>query len=195
MRRSRRLSRYIHHSLLTTKSTYKRNLILGNFDHESDVHAHYQGKHTSVEQNTSDINTEYHLTYPYFMNEGYVRWDSRYIHFDVVMTVTFMFDVVMTVTFRMMLWWPLHSDWCCDDRYIQNDVEMTVTLILMLRWPLHWYWWFLYYITPCWILDLIHTGSLSCQACMVPLLGRHDWCYYTSTKCAIPDDMAGQQRF
>ncbi len=25
--------------------------------------------------------------------------------------------------------------------------------------------------------------------------GRHDWFYYTSTKCAIPDDMAGQQRF
>ena len=24
---------------------------------------------------------------------------------------------------------------------------------------------------------------------------RHDWFYYTSTKCAIPDDMAGQQRF
>jgi hypothetical protein len=25
--------------------------------------------------------------------------------------------------------------------------------------------------------------------------GRHDWFYYTSTKCAIPDNMAGQQRF
>ncbi len=25
--------------------------------------------------------------------------------------------------------------------------------------------------------------------------GRHAWFYYTSTKCAIPDDMAGQQRF
>jgi hypothetical protein len=25
--------------------------------------------------------------------------------------------------------------------------------------------------------------------------GRHDWFYYTSTKCAIPDDMAGQQCF
>jgi hypothetical protein len=24
---------------------------------------------------------------------------------------------------------------------------------------------------------------------------RHDLFYYTSTKCAIPDDMAGQQRF
>jgi hypothetical protein len=24
--------------------------------------------------------------------------------------------------------------------------------------------------------------------------GRHDWFYYTSTKCAIPDDMAGQQQ-
>jgi hypothetical protein len=29
----------------------------------------------------------------------------------------------------------------------------------------------------------------------VTVTGRHDWFYYTSTKCAIPDDMAGQQRF
>jgi hypothetical protein len=27
------------------------------------------------------------------------------------------------------------------------------------------------------------------------LFSMHDWFYYTSTKCAIPDDMAGQQRF
>jgi hypothetical protein len=27
------------------------------------------------------------------------------------------------------------------------------------------------------------------------VVGRHDWFYYTSTKCAIPDDIAGQQHF
>jgi hypothetical protein len=41
---------------------------------------------------------------------------------------------------------------------------------------------------------LVHRNSAA-FASAHDLIGRHDWFYYTSTKCAIPDDMAGQQRF
>jgi hypothetical protein len=42
-------------------------------------------------------------------------------------------------------------------------------------------------------LGIIINGSGGCSE--PSQAGRHDWFYYTSTKCAIPDDMAGQQRF
>jgi hypothetical protein len=48
------------------------------------------------------------------------------------------------------------------------------------------------------ILDTEGTVTLSCMDATPapkPVPVRHDWFYYTSTKCAIPDDMAGQQRF
>jgi hypothetical protein len=43
----------------------------------------------------------------------------------------------------------------------------------------------------------IHVVQTFLKECAEPqaVPGRHDWFYYTSTKCAIPDDMAGQQRF
>ncbi len=38
-----------------------------------------------------------------------------------------------------------------------------------------------------WLINVLAPGICTAR--------RHDWFYHTSTKCAIPDDIAGQQRF
>jgi hypothetical protein len=48
---------------------------------------------------------------------------------------------------------------------------------------------------PAWQTPSKALSSWASQIILQRQAGRHDWFYYTSTRCAIPDDIAGQQRF